>query len=299
VATTLLDRAMFLAIAEDESFTRAADRLGVPVSTVSRRVSCLESELGVALLERTTRYVRLTEVGQEYAKHLRPLLASLGDLEAVISSRDGLTTGALRVAAPLGLDRPFFGPATAAFHAAHPGIEIVWTVGSTAAHPIRDGFDLVITERRIVDAELVARKVLSTREVCVASPQYLERRGLPKSARDLAGHDALVFGTSRGIVHWPMCGGGSVTVSPVLRCNDYGLLIEAAVGGLGIALMPLIMIRAYPSTTALQVVLDGVVGIRRDIHFCYARTASKRGVVQTFVNFMLEYVKSVPALTGA
>jgi DNA-binding transcriptional LysR family regulator len=294
VTSRLFDRTMFLAVADEESFSEAASRLDVPVSTISRRVSRLESELGVSLLERTTRHVRLTEVGRTYAEHLRPLLTQLGDLEATIAARDSLTTGTLRVAAPAGLDRPFFGPAMAVFYEDNPGIEVLWSVSNASVHPIRDGFDVVITEQRVVDAELVARKVLTTREVCVASPSYLERRGRPKSARELAEHDALVLGTSRGPVHWPLSGGGKVSVTPMLRCDDYGLLIEGAVHGLGIALVPLLMVRAHPEPDALEVVLDGVVGVRRDIHICYARNARSRGVVSSFVRFVREYVKLVP-----
>jgi LysR family transcriptional activator of dmlA len=287
------DRAIFLAVAESESFTDAAARLGVPVSTISRRISALELALDVCLLERTTRHVGLTEIGRQYANQLRPLLATLDDLEDTLSSQDSRTTGVLRIAAPAGLDRPFFGPAMAALYAAHPGVEIVWSSVSDV-HPIRDGFDIVITEQRVADTQLVARKVLSTREVCVASPTYLDRRGRPSTARDLAEHDALALGVSRGPTLWPLQRGQTVSVTPVLRCNDYGLLIEAAVHGLGIALVPLIMVLAHPREGELELILDGLVGARRDVHLTYARSARKRGVVRAFVDFMLEYVKSVP-----
>jgi DNA-binding transcriptional LysR family regulator len=290
------DRAMFIAVADSASFTDAAAHLGVPVSTMSRRIAGLEAALGVCLLERTTRHVRLTELGREYADHLRPLLSSLGDLEATLSTRDSLATGILRIASPMGLDRPFFGPAMAALYAAHPGVEIVWSAASDV-HPIRDGFDIVITEQRIVDTELVARKVLSTREVCIASTDYLERRGRPSSARELADHDVLALGVARGPTQWPQFRGGSVAVTPVLRCNDYGLLLEAAVHGLGIALVPLIMVRAHPREGELEPVLEGIVGARRDVHLSYARAGRKRGVVRAFVDFVLDYVQSVPIFT--
>jgi DNA-binding transcriptional LysR family regulator len=289
------DRAMFVAVADSGSFTDAPSRLGVPVSTISRRISGLEVALEVSLLERTTRHVRLTELGREYADHLRPLLSALDDLEATLSTQDSLATGILRIASPPGLDRPFFGPAMVALYAAHPGVEIVWSAASDV-HPIRDGFDIVITEQRIVDTELVARKVLSTREVCVASPNYLARRGRPSSARELGDHDVLALGVARGPMQWPLFRGGTLTVTPVLRCNDYGLLIEAAVHGLGIALVPLIMVRAHPREGELELVLDGIVGARRDVHLSYARSARKRGVVRAFVEFVLDYVQSVPIL---
>jgi LysR family transcriptional regulator, regulator for bpeEF and oprC len=161
-------------------------------------------------------------------------------------------------------------------------------------HPIRDGFDIVITEQRIVDKELVARRVLSTREVCVGSAAYLERRGRPSSVRELAHHEVLALGIARGPTHWPLIRGGTVTVKPALRCNDYGLLLEAAVHGLGLALVPLIMVRAHPRQDDLELILDGTVGARRDVHLTYARSVRGRGVVRAFVDFVLEYVESVP-----
>lgn len=288
--TKIDDRALFLAVADLRSFSDAAAKLGTPASTLSRRIARLEAELDVVLLERTTRHVRLTELGREYAEHLRPLLANLEDFEATLARRDTLATGVLRIAALGGLDRPFFGPGIAALYAAHPGLEIVWSAASEA-HPIRDGFDIVVTERRIVDAELVARKVLSTRQVCVASAAYLARRGRPDSILELARHDALVLGVGRAPVLWPLPRGGAVHVNPVLRCEDYGLLIEAAQHGLGVALVPLIMLRSLPRPGALEIVLDGVVGARQDVHLTYARNARRRGVVRAFVDFALQYAQ--------
>lgn len=284
------DRALFIAVADSGSFSAAALRLGVPVSTLSRRIVALESDIAVSLLERTTRHVQLTEHGREYAEQLRPLLSALADLEATFATQDTRTVGVLRIAAPAGLDRPFFGPAMVALHSAHPGVEIVWSAASDV-HPIRNGFDIVITEQRVVDTDLVARKVLSTREVCVASRTYLERRGRPSSARDLAQHDALAIGVERGKAQWPLLRGGNVAVVPVLRCNDYGLLLDAALHGLGIALVPEIMARSHPRQSELELILDGIVGARRDVHLTYARTARRRRIVQAFVDFVFKYVK--------
>ncbi len=289
------DRALFVAVADSRSFSDAASRLGVPVSTISRRIARLEAELGVVLLARTTRHVRLTELGREYAEQLRPLLMTFHDLEASLAKRDASASGVLRVAAPAGLGRPFFGPALAALYAAHPGLEIVWSAAA-GAHPIRDGFDVVIAEQRVVDSELVARKILTTREVCVAAPSYLARRGRPGSVHELAGHDAIVLGMTREQSAWPLMRGGTVVVRPVLRCDDYSLLIEATLHGLGITLVPLIMLPALRREESLEVVLDGVVGARRDIHMTYTRSSRRRGMVRAFVDFALAYVEVLPAL---
>ncbi|MEM9458175.1 MAG: LysR family transcriptional regulator [Myxococcota bacterium] len=291
----LLDRTIFIAVSECESFSHAAARLGIPVSTVSRRIAHLEAELGVPLLERTTRHVRTTELGLEYASQLRPLLDRVDDLEALVSARSSLTTGILRIASPTGLGHPFLGAGLLTFRESHPEIELVWTSSDADPHPIRDRFDIVITDRRIVDKELIARKALTTRDVCTASPRYLDRAGRPRSVRDLVDHAALVRGPSHGLVRWPLPRGGTVHVAPALRCNDYGLLVEAAIAGLGIALLPHFQVSALADEQSLEVVLDGVVGVRRDIYVTYSRSARERAVVRAFVEFALEYAKVLPS----
>ena len=94
-----------------------------------------------------------------------------------------------------------------------------------------------------------------------------------------------------GKAQWPLLRGGNVAVVPVLRCNDYGLLLDAALHGLGIALVPEIMARSHPRQSELELILDGIVGARRDVHLTYARTARRRRIVQAFVDFVFKYVK--------
>ncbi|HRI06326.1 MAG TPA: LysR family transcriptional regulator [Nannocystaceae bacterium] len=293
------DRALFVAVADGGSFSEAAASLGVPLSTLSRRIARLEAELGVVLLERTTRHVRLTELGREYAERLRPLLLMLGDVDATLATRNSRASGSLRIAAPAGLGRPFFGPAIVTLHNTHPDLEIVWSA-AVGVHPIRDGFDLVIAEQRLVDEQLIARKLLTTREVCVASPAYLARRGIPASVDDLTEHDTLVLGAGRERIAWPLPRGGAVAVRPVLRCDDYSLLLEAAVHGLGVALVPLLILPSFLQEKQLEIVLDGAVGARRDIYLIYARSSRRRGVVRALVDFAFEYArdtaKTVPVL---
>lgn len=289
------DRALFVAVADGGSFSKAAASLRIPISTLSRRIARLEAELGVVLFERDTHHVRLTDLGREYAERLRPLLLTLHDLDATLATRDSRASGVLRVAAPAGLGRPFFGAAISALHTTHPAVELVWSAAA-GAHPIRDGFDIVVAEQRVVDEQLIARKLLTTREVCVASPAYLARRGRPGSASDLEGHDALVLGASKGRVAWPLPRGGAVAVRPLLRCDDYGLLLEAAVHGLGITLVPLLMLPSLLEEGQLEVVLHGIVGARRDIYLTYARTSRRRGIVRVLVDFALEYARNTPTL---
>ena len=295
--TKATDRALFLAVADCGSFSGAADTLGVPVSTVSRRIASLEAELSVVLFERTTRHVRLTALGREYAEQLRPLLSNLEEIEAGLARRDASAAGVLRIAAPAGLDRPFFGPAIARLRAIAPDVEVVWSAVHDA-HPIRDGYDVVITDGRVVDSELVARRLITTRDVCVASPTYLNRRGRPATPRELAAHEALVLDTSRAPAVWPLLRGGTVAVHPALRCDNYALLLDAARHDVGIALVPELMLAELPPDH-LEVVLETHVGAKRDIHITYARDARRRRVVRTLIDFALEYARGFAHLGAA
>lgn len=249
------------------------------------------------LFERTTRHVGLTPAGHEYAERLRALLAQISDLEVSISKNRSSISGSLRVAIPKGLARPFFGPALATFIEAYPGVELVLSDRSGDVHPIRDGFDVVIADGRIVDAELIARRAIRTRDVCVASRQYLDARGTPRHSRDLTGHAALVRDLSRGPVHWPLRQGGLVTVHPVFRCDDHSLLLEAALQHLGIALLPLPSAQPYVSTGTLKVILDGIVGASRDIHVVYSQKAQSN-LLRVFVAFVLEFIRNHGAALG-
>lgn len=298
MARALDDRELFAAVAEHGSFSEAATHLGVPNSTLSRRVARLESELGVALLLRTTRHVALTAAGRAYLEGLRPLLAQLSDLEAAIAMDSSGAAIELRIAAPIGLGRPFFGPALASFREAHPRVGLAWSIGIGEAHPIRDDFDIVITDGRIIDAELIARRALRTRDVCVASPAYLERYGEPAQARDLPGYDLLADDVSRGPVRWALTRGGALTVQPALRCNDHALLTEAALHDVGIALLPMTSVQSHLQDGTLRAVLEGIVGSRRDIHIVYPRKIRRSGALSAFVTFALDYINTHGKLLG-
>jgi len=286
------DRRLFVAVAEAGSFSEAAIRTGVAVSTLSRRIARFEADLGVTLVERTTRHVGLTAAGRTYLDEVLPLLERLQELETRISATSGKTVGSLRVAAPVGLARVFFGPALAAFRAEYPGVELVWSSGGGEAHPIRDGFDVVISGGRVVDAELVARRVLRTRDLCVASPSYLELHGEPTQASELARHALLVNNAVGGAVKWPLLRGGTVNVAPALRCNDQSLLTEAALHNVGIALLPAATVQPYLDDGTLRSILENVVGARRDIHMVYSRKARQSPLLRALRCFVLDYVNA-------
>jgi DNA-binding transcriptional LysR family regulator len=292
--TRVDDRRLFVTVAEENSFSGAARLLGVPVSTVSRRIAVLESELGVLLFERTSRHVRLTDIGHDYLEQLRPFLFGIDDLEDGLARGQRDDAGTLRLAVPAGLQRPFFSSAIAELRQQFPNLAVSLLQSSRGMHPIRDGVDVVVAEQPPTDRDLVALKLLDTDDVCVASSTYLAQAGRPSLASELAEHSTLVLETSRTVPRWPLVQGGSVPVHPFLRCNDYGVLLDGVCDALGIALLPRLLVWATQQTK-LETVLDGVVGQKRRFYLVYQRYARRRPLIGAFLDFAPGLVRSVEA----
>lgn len=288
------DRRMFLEVARTMSFSEAARDLGVPLSTLSRRVAALEDELGVQLLERTSRYVRLTEVGESYAAQVRPLVLGIADVEAAVAQGGVDSGGSLRVAVPPGLVRPLLNHALVALQERFPDLVLTLLNASAKTHPIRDGVDIVVAEQAPNDHDLVATKVLDTDYVCVASPAYLKRAGTPRSPGELSGHRTVVMGVDLHSGHWPVRGGGTVATHPVFRCDDYGVLLDAVKHGMGIGLVPRLALFGVDHEQ-LETVLEGSVGRKARYLIVYQRHARRRPMVSAFIDFSKSFARAVQA----
>jgi DNA-binding transcriptional LysR family regulator len=256
--TTRMDlnrAATFLRVVEAGGFTAAAAVLGLPTSSVSRSVARLEQELGVALLERTTRRVALTEVGRAYFERVREALTGLDEATAVALDAARAPHGVVRLAVP-----PDVAPALAALIAAflrtYPRIRIELSATARAAALVGDQADLAIVVGRLPDSSLVSRRIGDTVHQLHAAPSYLEARGKPRALADLAQHDAIVLGSDRE--RWELTGPRgeeSVQVAPVVAADHLGFVVEATVAGLGIALLPSFVVSAHVEAGALVQVL--------------------------------------------
>lgn len=232
---------VFAKVAQCQSFTQAARALGLPKSTVSRRIADLERELGARLLQRTTRRLSLTDAGRTFERHCARIVAEVEDAERAVSELHRAPRGLLRVSAPLSFE--FLGGLVAEYLAEHPDVTIDLVCTDRVVDLVDEGFDLAIRAGKLADSSLVARRLGGVRRRLVASPDYLERRGKPRSPAALAEHDCLVFGGG------PRTGSfrlerepGREPLEVPLRArfvvNDVGVLFEATLAGLGIALLP-------------------------------------------------------------
>ena len=234
---------IFAKVAEAKSFSAAARLLKVPASTVSRRVAELEDELGVRLLQRSTRSLRLTDAGAEVYDHARRGADVAAAVDAVAADHRSGVSGVLRLSAPLSLSDGLLSPILLAFGADHPDVRVQLLVTERFVDPVAEGFDLVFRVGPLADSSMVARTLLTYRHQLVASPAYLARCRPPTSPADLPAHRLLAFAHWRPRNRWsfrPATGGTehTVTFAPHLAMNDYAGLAAALAAGGGIAYLP-------------------------------------------------------------
>jgi DNA-binding transcriptional LysR family regulator len=198
--------ATFVRVVEKESFTAAAEALGVPKSSVSRGVAKLEEDLGVRLLQRTTRKLSLTDAGRAYYERARAVLEGLDEAGAELSDRERDPRGVVRVTAPVDIGVLVLADIVAPFVRERPAIHVELALTSRLVNMVEEGFDLAVRAGRLADSSLVARKLGEIEIGLFASAAYLERRGRPKKLADLASHDCILFRAAGGRATWRLDG---------------------------------------------------------------------------------------------
>ncbi len=232
-------------LAQQGSYTAAARRLGVSKAGMSQRIAELEREAGVPLVQRTTRSVRLTEAGQRLVEETRGAFDAIAQSFAGVRDLAGVPRGRLRVTAPVALARQQLVPRLADFLGSHPEVRIELELSDRLSALAMEGFDLAIRHSAAPPETHVAWLLCETRSVLVASRAYLRRRGEPATPADLAGHDCLYYPRQDQpawqFLPWPAAAGAERITVPVagpFAANNSEALRDAALAGLGIALLP-------------------------------------------------------------
>lgn len=235
---------VFAKVAESHSFSEAAKRLKCPISTVSRRVAELEDQLGVRLLERSSRSgVSLTELGAAIYEHAMRSV-ELGDsLDSIISNRLSEIGGTLRLSAPPSISDTVLAPLLTSFRAAYPNVRFQILVTDRFIDHIADGVDFAFRYGDLKDSSLVARRILTYRHQLLASPRYLSGLEPPRDPRDLLNHRLLLFWHRKPSASWTfVCrsNGAAETLpfQPFLAMNDYAGIAAALTAGSGIGELP-------------------------------------------------------------
>lgn len=230
----------FVAVAEGGSISEAARQLRLSKSVVSERLAELERSLGASLVHRTTRKLTLTEDGAAFLERATRIVRDVEEAAAELAERRGTLSGPLRISAPVTFGRLHLGPAIYPFLARHPRVELSLDLDDRRIDAAADGYDAVVRHGPIPDSRLTAWRLAPSRRLLVAAPAYLARRGTPAAIEELDAH-AGIFYTNRGAADWRFQGpGASVIVRgrAALRVNNGDMMRDAAVAGLGIALLP-------------------------------------------------------------
>ena len=232
--------AVFALVAEERSFRAAADRLGVTRSAVSQTIQRLEETLGIALVQRTTRSVSLTEAGERLHAEITPALAdmraALGNTEAL----QGQPRGLLRLAVSSIAEHFLSGPFLAGFTAAHPDVRLDVTVTDAEFDVVAAGFDAGVRLGEVIEQDMIAVPIAGDeRQLAVCAPSFRDRFGLPSHPSDLASFRCIGWRPAPNVTpyRWEFAEGGkgfSVAVAPDITTNDMALMIKLAVAGAGI-----------------------------------------------------------------
>jgi DNA-binding transcriptional LysR family regulator len=285
-----------LKVADTLNFSRAARAFGVPASSISRRISDLEAELGVELLHRTTRTVRLTEVGAQYVEQVRAGLAHLDDADERVGQRSRTPSGTLRISAMPSYGQLLLMPTLTAFGERYPQILLDVHLSDAVVDLGRDQVDIAIRGGRQPEGRVVARKLDPNRFILVASPQYLARKGTPRTLDDLQDHDALLYRGPHALIRWQgqdEDGWRELALRPAFISNDGASLIAMACQHRGLVLLPEWGLKHYLQRGELvQVTLDRPVSVGRGgeagIYLMYLRTRYQVPKVRVAVDFLIE-----------
>lgn len=234
---------VFAKVVDANSFSEAARRLKMPVSTVSRRIADLETQLGVRLLERSTRNLRLTDIGSEILEHARRSSEVSEAIENIASNQISDVSGLLRLSAPPSISDTLLTPLISAFQTSYPHVRVQVLITNRFIDHIAEGVDLVFRLGSLKDSTLVARKILTYRHQLVASPAYLKSRKPPEKPQDLHDHRLLAFSYWRPDNVWSFANVNGtdkekLSFVPYLSMNDYAGLAPALLAGGGIGDLP-------------------------------------------------------------
>jgi DNA-binding transcriptional LysR family regulator len=258
----------FVQVADSGSLSEAARRMRISRSVVSERLAELERSLGATLLQRSTRKISVTEDGSAFLERARRIVCEVRQAQTDLAERRGALIGPLRISAPVTFGRMHLGPALYGFLEKYPDIQLTLDLNDRRVDATSDGFDAVIRNGPIVDSFLVAWQLAPSPRYLVASPAYLARHGAPANLEELAEHRGIFY-TNRGTADWRFVDGDQAYVvqgDGDLVLNNGDMMLDAAIAGLGISLLPAFIVG--------QALRDGTlkkidVGMQAEPEFLY------------------------------
>ena len=283
----------FVKVAESGSFSTAARLLGRSKAVVSKQLAMLEGALGVQLLVRTTRQVRLTDLGRGYLERCSQLLAELDDIESNVQQSQASPSGVLRVAGPQTFGELHLSAALREFLRRYPDLKVELVLTDRIVDLVDPGFDVAIRIGQLEDSSLLARRLASSSIVACASPEYLARCGTPLTPEQLPDHELVLDSNFRPPGTWRFQHGSrtvNVRVAGRLQVNSGVMVRHFLVSGAGIGLCPEFVVREDLDAGRLVPLLTEYSGYDLGIYAVYPHTRHVPSRVRVFVDFLADYL---------
>jgi len=288
---------VFLKVSKFQSFTEAANQLGLSKAMVSKHITSLENTLGVRLLNRTTRRISLTEAGMAYRVRIREIMNDMAETEQSISQLSSEPRGTLRVMAPTSFGSFHLARAIADYRKIYTKVGVEAVLTEREPDIIEDGLDIVIRVGVLEDSSLVARKIADARMVVCASAEYLQEFGIPSNPEVLLDHNCLIYSGRPTMGEWRFTVNGKakkLRVKGDVRSNVGDALRIAAIQGCGLVQLPTYMVGLDIKSGRLKMVLEQYEPPARPIHAIYPHRRHLSAKVRTFVEFLYERYQPEP-----
>ncbi len=290
---------VLIAVADEGSFAAAARRLSLSPAAVTRAVAVLEAQVGVKLLNRTTRFVRVSEAGQRYVEDARRILALIEEADENAAGVHGMPRGQLLITAPAVFGRMFVAPGVVDYLRRYPDMEISFLLLDRVVNLLEEGIDVAVRIGELPDSAMRAIKVGQVRRVLCAAPQYLAAQGMPHSPDELSQHTIVAAVNVTATEEWRfMCDGEirPTKVKPRLHVTSNEAAIEVASLGFGITRLMSYQVAPLLASGQLQIVLPQCELAPIPVHVVYREGRHASAKVRSFVDLMVERLRAEAVL---
>ncbi|MDN2481846.1 LysR family transcriptional regulator [Vibrio agarivorans] len=275
----------YVAVVEEQSFTKAATRMRTSVANVSRRVNSLEERLEVKLLSRTTRKVTVTEAGATYYQHCKPLVEGLNNAELAVNQLQLTPKGSIKMTAPVTYGEQVIAPLMHDFLMEYPSLELELVLSNQKQDLVAEGFDLAVRLGRLDDSTMMAKKLRDRHMFVCASSEYIKQYGEPHSLSELKYHNCLQGSTQ----YWRFDERKIerlVQIRGRMQCNSGYALLNAALKGLGIVQLPDYYVQPYLASGELVELLTDYRGNKEGIWALYPQNRMLTSKVRTLIDYL-------------
>jgi DNA-binding transcriptional LysR family regulator len=287
---------VFIAVAETEGFAAGARKLGVSPPVATRAVADLEARLGIKLLTRTTRYVRVTDAGKRYLDDAKRILGDITEADEAAAGINGEPSGHLAVTAPVLFGKMFVLPGVIDYLNRYPKMDVNALFLDRVVNLLEEGLDVGVRIGELADSTMRAIRVGTVRRVVCAAPDYLARNGIPQTPQELFNHTIITANGLNASPEWKFSDGNALRVKPRLSFATNDAAIEAALSGFGITRLLSYQIAPQLAEGKLKTVLSEFDSKQLPIHIIHREGRYASAKIRSFVDLMVDKLRSNKAL---